>query len=94
MLHRAVAALPGSRWSRSERGGEAGEECGGGEFDRARHDVPLGSALGMNALTLDAVRPDIVHRGAIAGETPAVLRKSPKKGRPSLFRDASCGMAR
>lgn len=41
MPDRAVAGLPGRGLSRSEQGSEAGDECGGGEFDRARHDVRL-----------------------------------------------------
>jgi len=45
---------------------------------------PFGSAPGTDALTLDAVRPEIVHRAAIVGETPTDFGKSPEKGRPSL----------
>jgi hypothetical protein len=36
----------------------------------------------MNALTLDAVRPEIVHCAAIVRETPADSA-APEKGRPS-----------
>jgi hypothetical protein len=41
MPYRSVASLAGGGLARSEGGREAGDDCGGGEFDRARHEVAL-----------------------------------------------------